>query len=36
MYRRFGCRVTVVHRGDRLIPRDDPDISETVKEILVA
>jgi len=36
MYRRFGCRVTVVQRGDRLIPRDDLDISETVKEILEA
>ena len=36
MYRRFGCRVTVVQRGDRLIPRDDPDVSEAVKEILEA
>ena len=36
MYRRFGCRVTVVHRGDRLIPRDDPDVSEAVKKILEA
>ena len=36
MYRRFGCRVTVVQRGNRLIPRDDPDVSEAVKEILEA
>ena len=36
MYRRFGCRVTVVQRGDRLIPRDDPDVSEAVKQILEA
>ena len=36
MYRRFGCRVTVVQRGDRLIPRDDADVSEAVKEILEA
>ena len=36
MYRRFGCRVTVVQRGGRLIPRDDPDVSEAVKEILEA
>ena len=34
MYRRFGARVTVVEMGDRLIARDDPDISEAVKEIL--
>ncbi len=34
MYRRFGSRVTVVQRGDRLISRDDEDVSATVKEIL--
>jgi pyruvate/2-oxoglutarate dehydrogenase complex dihydrolipoamide dehydrogenase (E3) component len=34
MYRRFGSRVTVVEMGDRLIARDDEDVSETVKEIL--
>jgi len=34
MYRRFGSRVTVVEKGDRLIARDDEDISATVKEIL--
>jgi pyruvate/2-oxoglutarate dehydrogenase complex dihydrolipoamide dehydrogenase (E3) component len=34
MYRRFGSRVTVVELGDRLIPRDDEDISAAVKEIL--
>jgi pyruvate/2-oxoglutarate dehydrogenase complex dihydrolipoamide dehydrogenase (E3) component len=26
MYRRFGSHVTVVQRGDRLIPRDDEDV----------
>lgn len=36
MYRRFGSRVTVVERGDRLIARDDVDVSATVKEILEA
>ena len=36
MYRRFGCRVTVVQRGNRLIPRDDPDVSDAVKAILEA
>ncbi len=34
MYRRFGSRVTVVEKGERLIARDDEDISEAVKEIL--
>ena len=34
IYRRFGSRVTVVEMGDRLIARDDPDVSEAVKEIL--
>ena len=34
MYRRFGSRVTVIQRGDRLIPRDDEDVSAAVKEIL--
>jgi pyruvate/2-oxoglutarate dehydrogenase complex dihydrolipoamide dehydrogenase (E3) component len=34
MYRRFGSRVTVVEMSDRLIPREDPDISAAVREIL--
>ena len=34
MYRRFGSRVTVVEMGDRLISRDDEDVSATVKEIV--
>ncbi len=33
MYRRFGSRVTVVEMGDRLISRDDEDVSAAVKEI---
>ena len=36
MYRRFGSKVTVVQRGDRLIPRDDEDISAAVREIVEA
>ena len=36
MYRRFGARVTVVEMGDRLIARDDEDVSAAVKEILEA
>jgi pyruvate/2-oxoglutarate dehydrogenase complex dihydrolipoamide dehydrogenase (E3) component len=36
MYRRFGSRVTVVEMGDRLIARDDEDVSDEVKRILEA
>lgn len=34
MYRRFGSRVSVIQRNQRLIPRDDEDISNAVREIL--
>lgn len=34
MYRRFGARVTVVEMADRLIGRDDEDISAEVRSIL--
>ena len=34
MYRRFGSRVTVIEMGDRLIAREDADISSAVREIL--
>ena len=34
MFRRFGARVTVITRDDRLIPREDPDISAEVEKIL--
>jgi pyruvate/2-oxoglutarate dehydrogenase complex dihydrolipoamide dehydrogenase (E3) component len=33
-YRRFGCRVTVVEMADRLIAREDPDVSEAVRQVL--
>jgi pyruvate/2-oxoglutarate dehydrogenase complex dihydrolipoamide dehydrogenase (E3) component len=36
VYRRFGARVTVVEMGDRLIAREDPDVSAAVQEILEA
>jgi pyruvate/2-oxoglutarate dehydrogenase complex dihydrolipoamide dehydrogenase (E3) component len=35
-YRRFGSRVTVVEMADRLIAREDEDVSDTVREILEA
>jgi pyruvate/2-oxoglutarate dehydrogenase complex dihydrolipoamide dehydrogenase (E3) component len=34
MYRRFGSRVTVIEYADRLIPREDPDVSREVQAIL--
>ena len=34
MYRRFGARVTVVEYGDRLIAREDRDVSREVQAIL--
>jgi pyruvate/2-oxoglutarate dehydrogenase complex dihydrolipoamide dehydrogenase (E3) component len=36
MYRRFGSRVTVVEKGERLIAREDADISAEVRRILEA
>jgi pyruvate/2-oxoglutarate dehydrogenase complex dihydrolipoamide dehydrogenase (E3) component len=35
MYRRFGSEVTIVERGPRLIKREDEDVSEEVRKILV-
>jgi pyruvate/2-oxoglutarate dehydrogenase complex dihydrolipoamide dehydrogenase (E3) component len=34
MYRRFGAEVTVVEMQDRLIAREDVDVSDAVREIL--
>ncbi|GJM27029.1 MAG: mercuric reductase [Phycisphaerae bacterium] len=34
MYRRFGSKVTVIEMSDRVIGRDDDDVSEAVQEIL--
>lgn len=35
MYRRFGAQVTVVQKAAHLVPREDEDISEAIREILV-
>jgi len=35
MYRRFGAEVTVVEKSERLIGREDVEISEAIREILV-
>ncbi|MFB8754540.1 dihydrolipoyl dehydrogenase family protein [Streptomyces nigra] len=34
MFAAFGSRVTVLHRGDRVLPREDPDISEALTGFL--
>ncbi|HLZ24402.1 MAG TPA: mercuric reductase [Ktedonobacterales bacterium] len=34
MFRRFGSRVTIVHRGDQLLVREDTDIASEVADIL--
>jgi len=36
MYARFGAKVTIVERAARLIAREDPEISETIRSILEA
>jgi pyruvate/2-oxoglutarate dehydrogenase complex dihydrolipoamide dehydrogenase (E3) component len=35
MYRRFGAEVTVIEKSPRLISREDEEISEAVREILI-
>jgi len=34
MFRRLGSEVTVVELGDQIIPREDPEVSESLKEAL--
>ena len=34
MYRRFGSKVTVIEHSDRLIAREDPEVSKEVQAIL--
>jgi len=36
MFRRFGAEVTVIEKGPRLIPREDPDVSDAVRGIIEA
>jgi pyruvate/2-oxoglutarate dehydrogenase complex dihydrolipoamide dehydrogenase (E3) component len=36
MYRRFGSKVTIVEMGARLVGREDPDVSDAIREILAA
>ncbi|WP_130618014.1 FAD-containing oxidoreductase [Dyella amyloliquefaciens] len=34
MFRRFGAEVTIVERSERLLPREDPEVSEAIVDIL--
>lgn len=34
MFRRFGCRVTIIHRRSHLLPREDVDVSTEIARIL--
>jgi len=34
MYRRFGAEVTVVEKSARLVGREDPDVSDAIREML--
>lgn len=34
MFGRFGSRVTIVHRGDEILTREDPDVAAEMQKIL--
>lgn len=34
LFRRLGSEVTIVHRGDQLLSREDPDIAQAMQKIL--
>jgi pyruvate/2-oxoglutarate dehydrogenase complex dihydrolipoamide dehydrogenase (E3) component len=36
MFRRFGSRVTVIHRGDQLLQREDADVAQELQKSLEA
>jgi pyruvate/2-oxoglutarate dehydrogenase complex dihydrolipoamide dehydrogenase (E3) component len=36
MFRRFGSLVTIVHRGEQLLPREDADVAEALQAALEA
>jgi len=36
IYRRFGTEVTVVEKGERLVSREDPEVSDAIRDILEA
>ncbi len=34
VFRRFGSRVTLIQRGDQLMPREDSDVADAIREFL--
>jgi pyruvate/2-oxoglutarate dehydrogenase complex dihydrolipoamide dehydrogenase (E3) component len=34
MFRRFGSEVTVIHKGEKLLAREDPDVADEVARIM--
>ena len=36
MFRRFGSRVTIIHRGDQILSREDPEIATALRRALEA
>jgi pyruvate/2-oxoglutarate dehydrogenase complex dihydrolipoamide dehydrogenase (E3) component len=34
MFRRFGSRVTILHRGERMLAREDPDVADEIASVL--
>jgi pyruvate/2-oxoglutarate dehydrogenase complex dihydrolipoamide dehydrogenase (E3) component len=36
MFRRFGSRVTIIHKGERILPSEDPDITQELQKALEA
>ena len=34
VYARFGCEVTVIEHGERLLPREDDEVADTVRRVL--
>jgi pyruvate/2-oxoglutarate dehydrogenase complex dihydrolipoamide dehydrogenase (E3) component len=34
MFRRFGSRVTIIHRADRILPREDSDVTDALQQAL--
>jgi pyruvate/2-oxoglutarate dehydrogenase complex dihydrolipoamide dehydrogenase (E3) component len=36
LFRRFGSRVTVIHRGEHLLAREDADIAQELQKALIA
>ncbi len=33
MFHRFGSEITIVHRGEHILSREDPDVAEAIQEI---